>query len=65
VGVVNLTLPTALLTGKDALYPPNKRLNGIHSWFGRFGEEKILLPFPGIKFRIVHPFQENIPCWKI
>jgi hypothetical protein len=65
VGVVKLTLPTSLPTGKNAMYSSNKRLNSLHSWCGSFEGEKNILPSPGIEFRFVQLFQENSPSWKM
>jgi hypothetical protein len=37
----------ALLPGKEPPYPLDRRLRGLQSLYGRYGEEK-LLPMPGI-----------------
>jgi hypothetical protein len=37
----------ALLFGKELHYPPNRKLDMLHS--GYFGEEKNLLPPPGFE----------------
>ena len=34
-------------------YPLNVRLGGFHTWYGRFGEERIFLPVSGFEPRTV------------
>ena len=46
--------PGNFTPGKEMGYVLAKRLGGPHSWFGRFGKQKNILPLPG--FRIPdHP----------
>jgi len=47
--------PPALSLGKVPQYVLNRRLGGIQSHFGHFGEEKNLLPVLGIEHRPSHP----------
>jgi len=46
---------TALPPVQEAAYQRNRRLGGPHSRSERFGEEKNLLPLPGLERRIVQP----------
>lgn len=36
-------------------HPVSKLMGGPHSQYGHFGEEKNLLPLPGIQSRIIQP----------
>jgi hypothetical protein len=46
-----LFLTSALPLGKSHLYPLNRMQTGLQDGFGRFGEEQILWPLPGIEHR--------------
>jgi hypothetical protein len=39
-GVFSSTSQLVYLRGKRSRYPVNRRLGGIQSWFGCFGEER-------------------------
>jgi hypothetical protein len=41
--------------GKEPRYPLSRRLGGLQSWSGDFGEEKILMPLPGFEPQAVQP----------
>jgi hypothetical protein len=40
---------------KERRYPLNRRLSGLQSWCGHFGEEKNLLPLPGYEPWTIQP----------
>jgi hypothetical protein len=46
--VVKFT-PQPLYTGKESLYPLNRRLVGLQRWSGCFGEERNMLGLQGLK----------------
>jgi hypothetical protein len=51
-------MPRATLSaGKDIRYSLSKWMGGLHNRYGRFEEEKTLLPLPGIESRLFdfHP----------
>jgi hypothetical protein len=43
------------LQGKGTRYPFYRRLGGLQSRSGRGGEEKSVLPLPGLKAPIIQP----------
>ena len=45
----------ALSVRKVPRHPVSKSLGGPHSQSGHFGEEKNLLPLPGIQSQIIQP----------
>ena len=51
--------PHRLIPRKEPRYPLNMRLDGPQSRYGRFGEEKNLLPHPGFESRTVQPRIES------
>jgi len=40
---------------KELGFPLNRRLGGLQSWCGHFGEEKSLLPLPGYEPCTIQP----------
>jgi hypothetical protein len=52
-GVVSFTPPTALSPAKSHRFPSKRNLGGPQGQTGRFRDEKIRFPLPGIKPRFV------------
>jgi len=54
-GYVRSSRPGLFKAGKDPLYSLNRGGGRAQKRFGRFGEEKNILPLPGFEIRIVQP----------
>jgi hypothetical protein len=42
-------------SGKELCYPLYRRLGGLQSWSGQFGEQKNLMPIPGFEPQAFQP----------
>jgi hypothetical protein len=51
--LASFTLPPLYPQGKNLWQPLDRRLNGLQSWSGHGGEEKISQPLPGFEPPII------------
>jgi hypothetical protein len=53
--IVQLPTPAFLPLDGIPKYPMNRRVDGPHSWFGCFEDEKSLFPLPVFELRSMQP----------